>query len=110
MIPLERQLKESRRYYVCGVIENALRYDSRSERSTPAPMRWADVIEAESPRQAEDLARAIVHDMVDQGRHGNLWVAGVYQLNVDLDGQLGDPALVPADTAYAFYVDPDLHN
>lgn len=106
-LSLERQLAESRRFYVTGIIENALRHDPRTGRSTPAPMRWGDIIEAESPRQAEDAARNLVHDMEDDGRRGNLWVAGVYQLNVDLDGNLGEPAFLQMDD-YAKYVDPDL--
>lgn len=97
MIPLEVQLKEAGRFYVCGVIENG----------PNGPQRWAEVIEAVSARQAEDLAREQVQTMVADSRHGNLWVAGVYQLNVtDADGNLGDPAFLSVDT-YAKYVDPD---
>lgn len=106
MIPLERQLAEARRYYVTGVIENALQHNPRTGRSDPAPMRWGEIIEADSPRQAEDLARDLVAEMEDDGRRGNLWVSGVYQLNVDLDGNLGDPAFLQMDD-YAKYVDPD---
>lgn len=106
-ISLERQLAEARRYYVCGIIENATRYNPHSGRDEPAPMRWADVFDAESPQQAEDQAVETVRNMVDRGRRGNLWVAGVYQLDITVDGELGDPPFIPADS-YAKYVNRDL--
>lgn len=96
-LSLERQLAEAGRYYVCGVIENG----------PNGPERYADSFTADSPRQAEDQARAEVHGMVAAGRHGNLWVAGVYQLNLGPDGELLDPPLLAVDS-YAKYVDPDL--
>jgi hypothetical protein len=94
---LDAQLREARRYYVTGIIENA----------DPAPQRWGEAVDAESPRQAEDAARQQVAGTTAPGRgRGNLWVAGVYQLNLDADGFLLDPPLVMVD-GYAKYVDPD---
>lgn len=106
-IDLERSMREAGRYYVCGIIENALRHDPRTGRDEPAPMRYAEVFDAGSPQEAEDQAVELVRGMVDRGRRGNLWVAGVYQLNVDADGALLDPPLQAVDT-YAKYVNRDL--
>lgn len=104
-LPLERQMQEARRYYVCGIIENSVRWDGFGWATTP--QRFANVYDANSPEQAEDFAMEEVRNMVHEGRRGNLWVAGVYQLNVDIDGRIGEPAFLNVDR-YAKYVNRDL--
>ncbi len=89
---IEQAIQESSRYLVVGLVDN----------DPVAPVRWAAVYQAESARQAEDMAREEVHEEVVDGLHGHLLVAGVYQLDIDTT----EVQIIRADK-YARYADPD---
>ena len=82
---LKRDILEGTEYLVVGIV-------------MPPKQRYAEWERADSPRQAEDLARAAIKSQVANGQHGELWVAGVIELT--------DKGMHVADT-YAAFVDPD---
>lgn len=99
-VPLETQIKESTRFLVSGIIENG----------PCGPQRWCNWYDADSARQAEDFARQEVEGEIAEGRHGNLWVANVFQLQYELgkgEDHPEDYARILQMDTYAKYVNPD---
>lgn len=73
-------------YFVSGIIIN----------DPNGPRRWYGFFEANSPLQAEEMAKATVYSEVVEGMHGILLVANVLQLVYDSGGK---PSIEAVDNA-----------
>lgn len=87
-------VEEPYNFLVCGIIIN----------DPNGPRRWAESISAYTAREAEDIARGAVWDMINEGLRGVLFVAGVFYLGNTENGQLD---ILAGDTYAAYADDPD---